>query len=116
MLSSVHLLVLVQLSWILVKLLCTKLFTNNFQSTMRYSIVPLTFVGGDIDSLFLEVTGVDLIGTLYPKMVEDGLLDTSNYDKHHKLYSEKYKAQFGCIKDEFAWCGLQGVCTLATEI
>ena len=61
----------------------------------------LTTVGGDTDSLFFEVQGVDLINVLYPKMLEDGLLDTSNYNKQHPLYSEAHRAQLGCVKDEF---------------
>ncbi len=35
-------------------------------------------------------------------MLEDGLLDTSNYAPTHHLYSTAYKARLGCIKDEGA--------------
>ena len=34
-------------------------------------------------------------------MIEDELLDTSNYPKTHNLYSNKLNARLGCIKDEF---------------
>jgi hypothetical protein len=50
----------------------------------------------------VEVVGVDFLNVLYPAMLNDGLLDTSNYPPNHKLYSEAHKAQLGCIKDEFA--------------
>ena len=66
-------------------------------------IVRLELLVGDTDSLFFETRGVDMIGTLFPQMLRDGLLDTSNYDKSHPMYSEKHKAELGCIKDEF--CG-----------
>ena len=34
-------------------------------------------------------------------MLEDGLLDTSNYNKQHPLYSEAHRPQLGCVKNEF---------------
>ena len=34
-------------------------------------------------------------------MIQDGLLDTSNYDVRHEYYSKQYAAKLGCIKDEF---------------
>ena len=40
----------------------------------------IKIVGGDTDSLFFEVKGVDLHSVLYPQMQKDGLLDTSNYE------------------------------------
>jgi hypothetical protein len=57
-------------------------------------------VGGDTDSLILEVVNINLETQLLPQMVRDELLDTSNYDRSHILYSEKCKARLGCIKDE----------------
>src|SRR6266566_2113165 len=48
------------------------------------SIVP---VGGDTDSLFLAISQVDLYKQLIPKMIDDKLLDTSNYPKTHKKFS-----------------------------
>ena len=55
-------------------------------------------VGGDTDSFFIEVTSANLLRILYPKLLQDGLLDTSNYSKSHPLFSEKYKALLGCTK------------------
>ena len=60
----------------------------------------IEIVRGDTDSLFLQVTGVDLYATLYPRMAADGLLDTSNYPKNHPLFSNAYNAKLGCVKDE----------------
>src|SRR5438477_5794301 len=34
-------------------------------------------------------------------MIEDELLDTSNYTRTHHLYSNKLNARLSCIKDEF---------------
>ena len=34
-------------------------------------------------------------------MMEDGLLDTSNYQVRHQMFSDAHKAELGCIKDEF---------------
>ena len=64
----------------------------------------ISIVGGDTDSFFLEVRGVDLLNALYLRMASDGLLDTSNYPTSHVLYSNAHKAELGCIKDEF--CGV----------
>src|SRR3981189_3022759 len=62
----------------------------------------MTVCWGDTDSLFISVRGkVDLQKELYPAMIRDKLLDTSNYPKNHILYSEALNAQLGCIKDEF---------------
>ena len=64
----------------------------------------LQIIGGDTDSLFIAVRDaprVDLIRDLYPAMIADELLDTSNYPKTHNLYSNKLNARLGCIKDEF---------------
>jgi hypothetical protein len=62
----------------------------------------IQIIGGDTDSLFLKVDGpVDLQTELYPAMIDDGLLDTSNYPKTHPLYSNDMNARLGCIKDEF---------------
>ena len=38
---------------------------------------------------------------MYPAMIKDGLLDTSNYPKDHVLYSNALNSKLGCIKDEF---------------
>ena len=62
----------------------------------------INIVGGDTDSFFIEVKGVDMMSVLYPQMAMDGLLDTSNYPQFHPLFSNAHKAQLDCIKDEFA--------------
>jgi hypothetical protein len=85
------------------KVIMYKIVYDEFPKYEAHFDCKLRIVGGDTDSLFFECRGVDLIGTLYPKMFEDGLLDTSNYEKDHPLYSDQYKAKLGCIKDEF--CG-----------
>ena len=62
----------------------------------------IEIVGGDTDSFFIEVKGVDMISVLYPQMAADGLLDTSNYPHTHSMFSNVHKAELDCIKDEFA--------------
>ena len=48
----------------------------------------IQIIGGDTDSLFLVVRGpVNLLTEMYPAMIQDELLDTSNYPKNHNLYS-----------------------------
>jgi hypothetical protein len=70
-------------------------YESQFNCTMK-------IIGGDTDSLFINVLGpVDLILDLYPAMIADELLDTSNYPKNHELYSNKLNSRLGCIKDEF---------------
>lgn len=56
--------------------------------------------GGDTDSFFLSVRDIDVAKDLLPEMLEDGLLDSSNYPTDHPLYSTAYKAKLGCVKDE----------------
>src|SRR5271156_5561519 len=83
---------------------------------LAYNILPkyktdfdckMEIVGGDTDSLFLIVRGgVDVMKDIYPKMIGDSLLETSNYTKTHKLYNNKLNARLGCIKDEFKGGGL----------
>src|SRR5277367_4213799 len=61
----------------------------------------ITPVGGDTDSLFLLIENVDVYQCLIPEMIEDELLDTSNYPKTHAKYSNTLNAKLGCVKDEF---------------
>ena len=70
---------------------------RRYQSELNCTI---NIVGGDTDSLFLEIRGIDLYKTLFPQMLTDGLLDTSNYPKSHDLFSNSHNAELGCIKDE----------------
>ena len=62
----------------------------------------IDIVAGDTDSFFLECRGVDLQSQLLPAMIEDELLDTSNYPPSHPLYSTKLTAAIGKFKDEAA--------------
>jgi hypothetical protein len=62
----------------------------------------IRIVGGDTDSFFLEIKNISLSQQLLPAMVQDNLLDTSNYPPTHRLYSTSHKAQLGCVKDESA--------------
>jgi len=60
----------------------------------------ISVLGGDTDSLFCLVTNIDLYGQLHPAMARDGLLDSSNFPTGHPLFSNRYKAVLGCVKDE----------------
>ena len=59
-------------------------------------------LGGDTDSLICKIVNIDLYSELHPRMLADGLLDSSNYPRTHALFSTQFKAQLGCIKDEVA--------------
>ena len=59
----------------------------------------INIVGGDTDSLFVELVNIDL-DKLLRKMIGEKFLDTSNYEKSNPLYSDALKACLGCIKDE----------------
>ena len=63
----------------------------------------ITVIGGDTDSLFCSIKGIDLHKQLHPAMASDNLLDTSNYPPQHALFNNVNKAKLGCIKDEV--CG-----------
>ena len=85
------------------------MYENRFNCAMQ-------IIGGDTDSLFIKVVGpVDLQRDLYPAMIADGLLDTSNYPKTHPLYSNAMNARLGCIKDEFKGETCQEVVLLAPK-
>ena len=56
-------------------------------------------IGGDTDSLFLKLTHIKA-ETLLTQMAQDDLLDTSNFENSHPLYSNKNKARLGCVKSE----------------
>ena len=60
----------------------------------------IRILGGDTDSFFLSVTNMSVYRDLLPSLMNDGLLDTSNYPENHPMYSVKYKADLRCIKDE----------------
>ena len=78
---------------------------------LRYEKLPqyekmfggsIRVVAGDTDSFFLKVTGMSVTNQLLPAMLDDNLLDSSNYPSDHPLYSVANKAKLGCIKDECA--------------
>jgi len=60
----------------------------------------IEIVGGDTDSLFMKVTDMKVESEFIPRMIQDELLDTSNYDKSHPHFSNKCNSRLGCIKDE----------------
>jgi hypothetical protein len=62
----------------------------------------LNIVAGDTDSFFLECKNVSLKDELLPAMIEDGLLDTSNYPSSDPLYTNNNSNKIGLIKDESA--------------
>lgn len=62
----------------------------------------INILAGDTDSFFLQCKNVSLRSQLLPAMIEDGLLDTSNYPPNHELYSNKFACQIGKFKDEGA--------------
>lgn len=75
----------------------------------RYHVFPnyeeqfngsIRILGGDTDSFFLSVKNISVYQELLPAMLNDGYLDTSNFSKHHPLYSLEYKANLQCVKDE----------------
>src|ERR1700729_730765 len=47
----------------------------------------ITVIGGDTDSLFCKIERIDLFRQLHPAMLEDGLMDPSNYISEHPLFS-----------------------------
>ena len=60
----------------------------------------IKIVAGDTDSFFLQCKNVDLRTQLIPRMIEDRLLDTSNYPADDPLYSNGICSVIGKIKDE----------------
>ena len=60
----------------------------------------INIVAGDTDSFFLECKGVNVREQLIPMMMNDGLLDTSNYSPTDELYSKKLDSIIGKFKDE----------------
>ena len=59
----------------------------------------INIVAGDTDSFFLEVINCKL-EVLLPAMIRDNLLDTSNYNSCHSLYSKNLDSVIGKFKDE----------------
>ena len=59
----------------------------------------INLIAGDTDSFFLECKNVKL-SVLLEAMIADELLDTSEYDAQHPLYSTRLKSVVGKFKDE----------------
>jgi hypothetical protein len=79
------------------------MFKLRYQHLSTYALKfggSISVAGGDTDSLFLEVRNISLKEQLLPAMMNDGLLDTSNYPRDHPFHSNTYKARLGCVKDE----------------
>ena len=58
-------------------------------------------LAGDTDSLFLLVSNLPDLNTLYKCMIDRKLLDTSNFPPGHPLKSNELKARLGFVKDEY---------------
>ena len=52
------------------------------------------------------------IRELHQAMINDDLLDTSNYDPSHPFFSERLKANLGSVKDECAGAKIMSACFL----
>src|SRR5271156_1649448 len=59
---------------------------------LRYRLLPryeqmfngnISVIGGDTDSLFCRIDNINLFTQLHSAMLEDGLLDSSNYPREH---------------------------------
>ena len=66
----------------------------------RFAGSEINIIAGDTDSFFLEVKGISLKDELLPAMINDGLLDTSNYPSDSPLFSRQFENQIGLFKDE----------------
>ena len=76
---------------------------------LRYDVLPryasmceggeIRVLGGDTDSFFLHLHNVPA-ERLLRMMLDDDVLDSSNYPRQHELYSERNKAKLGRVKDE----------------
>jgi len=60
----------------------------------------IDIVAGDTDSFFLSCRNISLQDQLLPVMINDGLLDTSNYPEEHHMFSKQFEAKIGLVKDE----------------
>lgn len=81
------------------------MYRLRYESLPKYELQfggKISVVAGDTDSFFLEVCGISVYNQLLPAMQTDGLLDSSNYQQAHPLFSLIGKAELGRVKDE---CG-----------
>jgi hypothetical protein len=84
------------------KLIMYELYYSTLVSYANLLGGRIEIVGGDTDSFFLKTTGINVETELLPLLCRDGVLDSSNYPTTHALFSNRYKAKLGCIKDEAA--------------
>ena len=82
------------------KLRMYKLHYEELQSYRERFNCQINIIAGDTDSFFLECKNVSLRNQLIPKMIEDRLLDSSNFDRSDPLYSTSLTAAIGKFKDE----------------
>jgi hypothetical protein len=68
------------------KFIMYDLHYNKLKSYERKFGCTIDIMGGDTDSFFLECRNVSLRNQLLPAMIEDKLLDSSNYAKDDPLY------------------------------
>jgi hypothetical protein len=81
------------------KLVMYQLKYEKFAQYERILRGKIKLLGGDTDSFFLHLKNIDLDSLLHI-MINDKLLDTSNYNPLHALFSNERKAVLGCVKDE----------------
>ena len=67
---------------------------------IRHPEGSISILAGDTDSFFLAVKNISLANVLYPEMINDGLLDTSNYHHQSRLYNPQFENKIGLVKDE----------------
>ena len=82
------------------KLRMYKLQYEELESYRKRFQCEINIIAGDTDSFFLECKNVNQRNQLLPAMIEDKLLDTSNFNKDDPLYSTSLKAMIGKFKDE----------------
>ena len=84
------------------KFIMYELFHKKLKSYERVFNCSIHLLGGDTDSFFLACRNVSLRNQLLPRMIEDELLDTSNYATTDPLYSKRLACKIGIVNDESA--------------
>ena len=80
-----------------------RMYKLNYTELQKYRdqfACEIEIVAGDTDSFFLHCRGVSVADQLLPTMLSDELLDSSNFDCTHPLYSNRFTNQIGKFKDE----------------
>jgi hypothetical protein len=70
---------------------------KNYETSLNCGI---NLLAGDTDSFFIECRNISVYDCLIPQMIQDGVLDTSNYDVKNPLYSRNIASKIGVLKDE----------------